>query len=115
MPLGESSSSVSRRRLMHRGSRPVVLKAALGLKGANGDAEINSWGDLIRRGISPRLRVEGFAIGGFPLGPVIAFHVPASYARPHMVSLNDVSRFYSRHSVGKYQMDVRDIRDSFLA
>jgi hypothetical protein len=40
--------------------------------------------------------------------------VPRSFALPHMVTFKGGSRFFSRNSGGKYQMDVDEVRSAFL-
>ena len=72
----------------------------------------------IREGISPRLscqikEIPGFGVGG--VGFVLIIRIPKSMASPHMVCFKKSSKFYSRHSSGKIQLDVKEIRDSFLA
>jgi len=73
---------------------------------------------LIRSGIAPRLRAdvkEIFGYGEEGKGFIIIIRIPQSFASPHMVTLKNMSRFYSRNSAGKYQLDVNEIRSSFLA
>jgi hypothetical protein len=41
--------------------------------------------------------------------------IPRSWAGLHMVTYKNLSRFYSRTSGGKYQLDVHEIRSGFLA
>lgn len=45
---------------------------------------------------------------------VLVVRVPKSWASPHMVSFKGSSRFYSRSSAGKHQLDVHEIRSAFL-
>jgi len=69
---------------------------------------------IIREGIKPRVpriqtktvRVEGY-------GAVILIRIGRSWAKPHMVTYKGTSRFYSRHSSGKYQLDVQEIGQAF--
>jgi hypothetical protein len=46
---------------------------------------------------------------------IILWRVPKSWAGPHMITFKNSSRFFSRTSAGKYQLDVHEIRASFLA
>jgi hypothetical protein len=39
--------------------------------------------------------------------------VARSWIKPHMVTFKGTSRFYSRHSTGKYQLDVQEIGQAF--
>ena len=45
---------------------------------------------------------------------VLLMHIPQSWIGPHMVTFKNHSRFYSRSSAGKYQLDVREIGQAFL-
>ena len=45
----------------------------------------------------------------------IIVRVPNSLNRPHMVVFKRWSRFYSRNSAGKYQLDVHELRSAFIA
>jgi hypothetical protein len=74
--------------------------------------------NLIRSGIEPRIRVHVKEITGYGEGNrgfIIIIRIPQSFASPHMVIFNTMSRFYSRNSAGKYPLDVDEIRNSFLA
>jgi len=74
--------------------------------------------NLIRTGIEPRIPVHVKSIEGYDTdgkGFVILVRVPQSFASPHMVTFKNTSRFYCRNSAGKYQLDVQEIRNAFLA
>lgn len=93
-----------------------IPQKAEGLAGVNPDAEKLRLEEIIRSGIDPR--VPGIRIGhydGFPSGPVIVIRVPKSWVSPHMVTFKNLSRFFTRNSAGKYQLDVREIRAAFTA
>lgn len=45
----------------------------------------------------------------------IVMRIPKSYSSPHMVKFKNTSRFFSRASNGKYQLDVHQIKAAFLA
>lgn len=82
----------------------------------NCDTERLRLESIIRNGIAPRIPgVEIRCIDGFAVGPVIAVHIPRSFAAPHMVTLHGTSRFYSRTSAGKQLLDVGEIRGAFAA
>lgn len=73
---------------------------------------------MIRDGIDPRLRVQIKEIAGwgeYGQGFVILLRIPKSFASPHMVTYKGSSRFFSRHSAGKYPLDVGELRTAFLA
>ena len=74
--------------------------------------------DIVRAGIEPRMLIHVKAIAGYGddgNGFVILIRIPQSFASPHMVKFGKTSRFYCRSSAGKYQLDVHEIRNAFLA
>jgi hypothetical protein len=92
-----------------------VATSAPGLSVASADAEIQRLDSLIRDGIAPRMPgVQLRPIPGFSNGPVIIARMPKSWASPHMVTYKNTSRFFARNNAGKYQLDVAEIRASFL-
>jgi hypothetical protein len=87
----------------------------IGLEFANVDGEKLRLEEMIRTGIAPR--VSGLSIKAVPLdGPKVAIvvRIPHSFGRPHMVTFKGSSRFFSRNSGGKYQLDVSELRSAFL-
>jgi hypothetical protein len=87
----------------------------VGLSTANLDAEKLRLEEIIRNGID--LRIPGLTIMPVPIGTgnaALVIRVPRSFARPHMVTFKGSSRFYSRTSAGKYQLDVTELRTAFL-
>jgi hypothetical protein len=79
------------------------------------DAEILRLESMIRDGLDPRipgLETRPIAtVNGS--GVVLIIRIPRSFAAPHMVTFGNLSRFYSRNSAGKHQLDVTEIRASF--
>ena len=93
-----------------------IPEAADGLGAVNSDAEERRLLNMLRDGIDPRIpgtRIKH--LDGFPSGPVVVLRIPKSRASPHMVKFKNLSRFFSRTSAGKYQLDVREIRAAFIA
>lgn len=91
-----------------------IPKAASGLEG-NLDAEVLRLDNLIRDGLDPRVHgLRMRAVEGFANGPVLLIRVPRSWASPHMITFKNLSRFFTRNSAGKHQMDVSEIRSGFL-
>jgi predicted HTH transcriptional regulator len=83
---------------------------------ANPDAETLRLHELAQTGIEPRipgLRIKAVSLGAG--GFVLIVGVPKSWAGLHMVTFKNLSRFYSRNSSGKYQLDVQEIRAGFVA
>ena len=92
--------------------KPVT---ALGLADINTDADVLRLENILRDGLDPRipgLRMR--AIDGFSQGPILVVRVPNSWSSPHMVTFKNYSRFFTRNSAGKYQMDVTEIRSAFV-
>jgi len=70
--------------------------------------------NMIRDGIAPRMAVQSTAVKLANSRTAIVMRIPKSFAFPHMVVYQGGSRFFSRGSNGKYQMDVHQIRSAFL-
>lgn len=84
-------------------------------EGTKGDAEILALENSIRTGIAPRIPgVHSRAITMSRGRVAIVVCIPKSFASPHMVTYKGTSRFYSRSSNGKYQLDVGEIRTAFV-
>lgn len=86
----------------------------LGLEG-NLDAEQSRLENIVRTCLKPR--VQGLRmrlIEGGSKGPILLIRVPNSWNAPHMVDFGGSTRFFVRNSAGKHQMDVSEIRASFL-
>ncbi len=87
-----------------------------GIAGIHPDDEILRLESLARDGLDPR--VPQLQFGAVALGNgnhALVARIPRSWVRPHMVKYQGSSRFYSRNSAGKYQMDAREIRSAFLS
>jgi Putative DNA-binding domain len=68
---------------------------------------------LLRDLVEPRV---AFTIREIPLAngnTVLVLRVPWSWAQPHMVRVDQVNRFYYRHSAGKDIMNVAQLRAAF--
>lgn len=79
------------------------------------DAEKLRLESILRDSLEPR--IMGIRIGhieGFPKGSVLIIRIPKSWNAPHIVTFKNWSRFFTRNSAGKYQMDVTEIRSAFL-
>lgn len=79
------------------------------------DAEILRLENIIRDGLDPRIPVIKFVpLRDFPEGSILLIRIPESWIAPHMVKFKNHSRFYTRSSNGKHQMDITEIRSAFL-
>ena len=89
---------------------------AVGITLSNASEFILRLENLIRDGIDPRISgIQWQLVPGFPKGPILVMRIPKSWVGPHMVTLGGLSRFYSRNSAGKYQLNVGEIRSAFAA
>ncbi len=87
--------------------------SALGVECKNPDETIRQMESIVRDTIAPRIPgVRTKAIPGFERGSVIVMEIPKSWAGPHL-SIKNASRFFSRHSKGKYPLEIHEIRDAF--
>jgi len=87
------------------------------MSGINADEAKLRLEEIIRSGISPRIRVQIRQIDGYGDGNnfVLIVRVPKSVASPHVVSYKGSFKFFSRNSAGKYPLDVHELRSAFLA
>jgi len=88
------------------------------IQGSTPDQAILRMEQIIRDGITPRLRFQIRSIRGWGSDGnefVILLHIPKSFASPHMVVYDRSQKIYSRTSAGKYLLDVHEIRAAFLA
>lgn len=94
------------------GNKTGEAQSVKGLPGT-GDSVRLKLESQIRSGIEPR--IPGIHLEWIPTnqGAVLAVWIPRSWAAPHMVAFKGTSRFYSRNSAGKYQLDVHEIRAQF--
>jgi hypothetical protein len=94
---------------------PDTPYEVVGLDIDDSDTEVARLDSIIRDGITPR--IPGIAVRHIPSddhGGFVIIQIPSSFVRPHMVSFKHNSRFYARHSNGKYQLDHNEIGSAFL-
>ena len=94
-----------------------IPEAADGLAGvANAESEKLRLQSLMNSGIAERIPgVRVKHLDGFANGPVILIRVPQSWVSPHMITLDNSSRFFYRAGTQIQQMDVRQIGAAFIA
>ena len=93
-----------------------AASAVVGLDSFDPDGDTLKMESVIRDGIAPLIigtRLWSVALKNGRR--VVVLRVPNSLNRPHMVVLKNWSRFYSRNSAGKYQLDVHELRSAFVA
>jgi hypothetical protein len=92
---------------------------AIGLPGfetTDIDADKLRLENILRDGCQPR--IPGLAIETIRLvsgSYALIISVPQSWMSPHIITFKNWSRFFSRNSAGKYQLDIQEIRQSVLA
>jgi hypothetical protein len=94
-----------------------IATSLAGIDSGAVDAEMQRLENMLRDGIDPR--IPGVALRPIAIAngaqAVIVIRVARSWAAPHMVTFKGLSRFYSRNSSGKYQLDVGELRAAFVA
>jgi hypothetical protein len=93
-------------------------KAVIGLKDFNFDATRRRLEQMLRSAVEPRLCFPVVEFHEVPCDgglPCLVLRVKKSWAGPHMVTLDNWSRFFARTSSGKYQLDVGEIGRAFRA
>lgn len=69
---------------------------------------------MCRSGLDPKLpKIEMSFISQPDKGPILVIRVAKSWNSPHRVIANGGAHFYGRHSAGKFQMDVAELRTAF--
>jgi hypothetical protein len=84
-----------------------------GWDGIDVDQEKQRIEHLLRDQVEPRLTCTIREIRLANGKSVVLIRVPWSWAQPHMVSMDQVNRFYYRHSAGKDLMNVTQLRAAF--
>lgn len=87
----------------------------VGVEIADPDAQILQMTQIINSSIQPR--IMGLTLRCIDLKNgrrVLVIRIPQSYVGPHMVTLQNSTRFCGRHSNGKYNLDVHELRQAFL-
>lgn len=90
-----------------------VASQLVGLQLASLDAEILRLENILRDGLDPRVpnvRIRGISLTS---GVALIIRVTRSWIPPHRVKHGGTSRFYSRNSAGKYELDVSEMRPLF--
>ena len=86
-----------------------------GLSDIEPEPELLRLENIVKTGLSPRLSgIRMKSIAGFSNGPVIVIDIPRSLNAPHGVWFQNWGKFFVRTEREKCQMDVNQIRSSFL-
>jgi predicted HTH transcriptional regulator len=97
--------------------RPTgIPEAIVGTAATNPDGEQLRLDNTLRDSIEPRIPGLRYRwIENLETGPVLIIRIPRSWSGPHMIKFQQLQRFYSRNASSKYQLDVYELRDAFLA
>lgn len=72
--------------------------------------------DKIQAGIEPRIQgIQFRQITYADNKYILIIRVPQSWAAPHRVIISKMSHFYGRRNAGNYQLDINEIRSTFLS
>ena len=91
-----------------------ILKIS-GLEQLNLDEFLRTYKAKIEDGIEPKIIGIKFQLINIENKSILIIRVPQSWAAPHRVIYNKMSHFYGRSNAGNYQLDIQEIRSSFLA
>jgi len=86
----------------------------VGLDSIDADKEILRISQIFQYHIKERINFDIKPIQIDNVKCIIIIHIPKSWLAPHAVKFSDNLKFYSRHSNGKYLLDINEIRTSFL-
>ena len=93
-----------------------AAKELVGLANLIPDDALGKIENLLRDFVQPRiLGVEIRAITVNANNHALLVRAPRSFAAPHMVRHQGVTRFCGRNSNGKYDLDVHELRSAFVA
>jgi hypothetical protein len=84
-----------------------------GWQGVDLDKEKLRIENLLRDQVEPRISFKLREVRLRAGGTVMLVRVPWSWAQPHMIRMDQVNRFYYRHSAGKEIMNVSQLRGAF--
>ena len=101
-----------------KGKKTGEPETIVPVQGVNADEAKLQIENIVRAGLEPRIQICVKEISGYGddgKGFVILIRISQSFASPHMVKFKKTSRFYCRNSAGKYQLDVHELRNAFLA
>lgn len=87
--------------------------AIVGLESSNSDAELNRMENIAMSGIDPRISYAMRAIKLSDGKFVIVIRIRQSWIKPHRVVFGGHDKFYGRNSIGKYPLDVEELRAVF--
>ncbi len=97
-----------------RNNSTGIPEAIMGLE-FNYDQEKQRLENIILDGIKPRIYVSFLPIQINEENKILIVRIPKSWNPPHLVEFQKNRKFFSRNSSGKYQLDIDEIRNAFIA
>ncbi len=91
-----------------------ILEEIIGLE-FNFDQEKQRLENIILDGIKPRIYISFWSIDFKDGKQLLIIRIPKSWNSPHLIEFQKSRKFFSRHSSGKYQLDIDEIRSGFIA
>ena len=85
-----------------------------GINVTDNDKIILQYENIIRDGISPRIKTE-IKIYLVIEKRIMLIRIYKSWNKPHRIEYKDYHRFYARNSAGKYLLDIDELRTLFLS
>jgi hypothetical protein len=89
---------------------PTVIS---GVQATDLDASILRLENMLRTGVSPRMRYDLKVVSAGAGLSVLIVRVERSWGGPHRVVFQNHDKFYGRNAAGKYPLDVNELRDAF--
>jgi hypothetical protein len=90
-----------------------VPTSITGVQASDLDAVIQRMENMLRSGISPRIRYEIGTIVTQSGQKVLVIRIERSWSAPHRVVFQNHDKFYGRNASGKYPLDVNELRAAF--
>jgi hypothetical protein len=92
-----------------------IPKCLIGFPRGTIEKDVLRIDQMIKSGISPKIpSCEIRAVDINDNNSIVIIKVEKSWLSPHIVSYNEHCKFYGRTSAGKYQLDIDEIKQSFL-
>lgn len=90
-----------------------VPTSITGIQASDLDVVIQRMENILRSGISPRIRYEMKVIVTQSDQKVLVIRTEHSWSGPHRVVFQNHDKFYGRNASGKYPLDVNELRAAF--
>jgi hypothetical protein len=85
----------------------------VGIQTSDLDGALQRIENMLRSGISPRMRYELKVVSTATTERVLIIRVERGWSGPHRVVFQNHDKFYGRNAAGKYPLDVNELRAAF--